>query len=303
MALTRASFPRDLTEGLNAHFGMEYASRPPEWQHVFETYSSDKAFEEDVLMTGFGPAPLKGEGESYIEDEARQGWTARYQHVTVGMKFSITQEALEDNLYMQLGSRYARAMARSMAETKEVMAANILNRAFNSSYKGGDGVELCSTAHPSLYAGSFSNELATPADLSETALEDLAIMVRMATDDRGLPIALKVKKLVIPPQLEYVAARLLKSEYRTGTNENDVNAIKSLGVFPTQPVVLTRLTDPSAFFILSDCMDGLKHFNRKSLEKGSDEDPNTGNLNFRARMRFSLGWSDPRSVWGSPCSS
>lgn len=303
MAITRSSFPKDLTEGLNAHFGLEYRSREQEFSKVFETFSSNKAFEEDVLMTGFGPAPLKGEGEAYTEDEARQGWTARYQHVTVGMRFSITQEALEDNLYMQLGSRYARAMARSMSETTEVMGANILNRAFDSNYKGGDGSQLCVTTHPSLYGGAWSNALATPADLSETSLEDLAVMIRTSVDDRGLPIALRPKKLVIPPQLEYVAARILRSELRPATNENDINAIKSLGVFPTEPVVLTRLTDSNAFFIITDCMDGLKHFNRKSLEKGSDEDPNTGNLVFRARSRFSFGWSDPRGCYGSSGSS
>lgn len=302
MAITRSSFPKQLTEGLNASFGLEFRELPAEWSKVFDTYTSNKAFEEDLLLTGFGPAPIKGEGEAYSEDEARQGWTARYQHITVGMKFSITQEALEDNLYMQLGTRYARAMARSMRETKEVMAANILNRAFDTTgaYVGGDGKQLCATDHPLLWSGTGSNALSTPADLSETALEDIAIMIRTAVDDRGLPIALKAKKIVIPPQLEYVAARLLRTPLRPGTNENDINAIRTLGTFPEDPVVLTRLTDSSAWFIKSDVMDGLKHFQRKAIEKGSDEDPNTGNLIFRSRERYSLNFSDWRGIYGSP---
>lgn len=299
MAITRSSFPKDLTEGLNAHFGMSYSEYPVEYTEVFDTFSSDKAFEEDVLMTGFGPAPLKGEGEAFTEDEARQGWSSRYQMVTVGMKFSITQEALEDNLYMQLGSRYARAMARSMRETVEVMGANVLNRAVNSSYLGGDGKSLLATDHPLLWGGTFSNKLSTPADLSETALEDIAIQIRTAVDDRGLPISLKPKKIIIPPQLEYVAARLLRSTLRPGTGDNDINAIRTLGVFPEMPAVMTRLTDADQWFVKTDCMDGMKFFSRKSLERGSDEDFNTGNLVFRARQRFAFGFSDPRGIFGS----
>ena len=298
--LTRSSFPRDLTEGLNAHFGMEYRNYPNETDKVFDTYTSNKAFEEDVLMTGFGPAPIKGEGESYAEDDARQGWSARYNMITVAMKFGVTQEALEDNLYMQLGSRYAKSLARSMNETQQVIGTNVLNRAFNSSFKGGDGKELLATDHPTLYSGTYSNELAVPADLSETALEDIAIMIRTCTDDRGLPIALRPKLLIIPPQLEFVAARLLRTEMRPGTNENDINAIKSLGVFPTAPWVMTRLTDSSAWFCKTDCMDGLKFFNRKALERGSSEDEDTGTLWFRARSRFAYGFSDPRGLFGSP---
>jgi len=299
MAITRASFPRDLTEGLNAHFGMSYNEYPVEYTEVFDTFTSNKAFEEDVLMTGFGPAPLKGEGEAFAEDEARQGWSSRYQMVTVGMKFSVTQEALEDNLYMQLGSRYARAMARSMRETVEVMGANVLNRATSGSYLGGDGKSLLATDHPLLWGGTFSNKLSTASDLSETALEDISIQIRTAVDDRGLPISLKPKKIIIPPQLEYVAARLLRSTLRTGTNDNDINAIRTLGVFPEMPAVVTRLTDADQWFVKTDCMDGMKFFNRKALERGSDEDFNTGNLVFRARQRFAFGFSDPRGMYGS----
>lgn len=299
MAMNRASFPKDLEEGLNAHFGMEYREFPEEYSKVFDTFSSDKAWEEDVLMSGFGPAPIKGEGEAFAEDEARQGWTARYNHVTVGMKFAITQEALEDNLYMQIGAKYARALARSVKETVEVMSANILNRAFSSSYLGGDGKELLATDHPLLYGGTFSNELATPADLSESALEDIFIQIRTAVDDRNLPIALKPKRLIIPPQLVYEAARLLRSVQRPGTGDNDINAIKALGVIGEDVQVVTRLTDTDAWFVKTDAMDGLKFFDRVGLQRGMDEDFNTGNAVYKVRRRFSVGWSDPRSLFGS----
>jgi len=299
MAMNRASFPKDLEEGLNAHFGMEYRDYPEEYTKIFDTYSSDKAWEEDVLMTGFGPAPIKGEGEAFAEDEARQGWVARYNHVTVGMKFAITQEALEDNLYMQVGARYARALARSVKETVEVMGANVLNRAFNSSYAGGDGIELLATNHPLLYGGTASNKLATPADLSESSLEDIFIQVRTAVDDRGLPIALKPKRLIIPPQLTYEAARLLRSVQRPGTDYNDINAIKALGVIGEDVAVITRLTDADAWFIKTDAMDGMKFFDRVGLQRGMDEDFNTGNAIYKVRRRFSFGWSDWRSVAGS----
>ena len=299
MAMNRASFPKDLEEGLNAHFGMEYREYPEEYSKVFDTFSSDKAWEEDVLMTGFGPAPIKGEGEAFAEDEGRQGWTARYNHVTVGMKFAITQEALEDNLYMQVGARYARALARSVKETVEVMSANILNRAFNASYTGGDGKELLATNHPLLFGGTFSNELATPADLSESSLEDIFIQIRTAVDDRNLPIALKPKRLVIPPQLVYEAARLLRSVQRPGTDYNDINAIKALGVIGEDVQVVTRLTDSDAWFVKTDAMDGLKFFDRVGLQRGMDEDFNTGNALYKVRRRFSVGWSDPRALYGS----
>ncbi len=299
MAMNRASFPKDLEEGLNAHFGQEYREYQEEYSKVFDVYSSNKAFEEDVLMSGFGPAPIKGEGEVFAEDEARQGWTARYNHVTVGMKFAITQEALEDNLYMQLGARYARALARSVRETVEVMGANVLNRGFNSSYTGGDGKELLATDHPLLYGGTASNELATPADLSESSLEDIFIQIRTAVDDRNLPIALKPKRLIIPPQLVYEAARLLRSVQRPGTDYNDINAIKALGVIGEDVQVITRLTDTDAWFVKTDAMDGLKFFNRVGLQRGMDEDFNTGNAMYKVRQRFSFGWSDWRSIWGS----
>lgn len=298
MAMNRASFPKDLEEGLNAHFGMEYNEHPTEYTQVFDTYSSDKAWEEDVLMTGFGPAPIKGEGEVFAEDEARQGWTARYNHVTVGMKFAITQEALEDNLYMQLGAKYARALARSIKETVEVMGANILNRAFNTSYTGGDGIALCAANHPLLYGGTASNTLGA-ADISESSLEDIFIMIRTAVDDRGLPISLKPKRLIIPPQLVYEAARLLRTVQRPGTPDNDINAIKALGVIGEDVATVTRLTDADAWFVKTDAMDGLKFFDRVGLQRGMDEEFNTGNAVYKARRRFSFGWSDWRSVWGS----
>lgn len=299
MAINRASFPKDLEEGLNAHFGQEYREHPAEYTGCFDTSNSSKAFEEDVLMSGFGPAPIKGEGEAFGEDEARQGWTARYSHLTVGMKFAITQEAVEDNLYHQLGARYARALARSMRETKEVIAANILNRAFNGGYLGGDGKALLATDHPLLYGGTFANKLATPADISESSLEDAAIMIRTMVDDRGLPIAAKAKRLIIPPQLMFEAARLVRSTHRTGTGDNDINAIRALGILGDDPHVVTRLTDENAWFIKTDISDGLKHFQRVGLQRGTEECFNTGNLLYKSRERFSYGWSDPRGLVGS----
>jgi hypothetical protein len=297
--MNRASFPKDLEEGLNAHFGLEYREHPAEYTGVFDTSTSSKAFEEDVLMSGFGPAPIKGEGEAFSEDEARQGWTARYNHTTVGMKFAITQEAVEDNLYHQLGARYARALARSMRETKEVIAANILNRAFSGSYLGGDGKALLATDHPLLFGGTLSNKLATAADLSESSLEDLAIMIRTLVDDRSLPMAAKATRLIIPPQLMFEAARLVRSTYRPATGDNDINAIRSLGILGEDPHVVTRLTDTDAFFIKTDVMDGLKHFQRVNLQRGQEDDFNTGNAMYKARERYSFGWSDPRGLVGS----
>ncbi len=299
MAINRASFPKDLEEGLNAHFGLEYREHPTEYTGVFDTFTSSKAFEEDVLMSGFGPAPIKGEGEAFSEDEARQGWTARYNHVTVGMKFAITQEAVEDNLYHQLGARYARALARSMRETKEVIAANILNRAFSGSYLGGDGKALLATDHPLLYGGTFANKLAVAADISESSLEDAAIMIRTMVNDRGLPFAAKAKRLIIPPQLMFEAARLVRSTHRTGTGDNDINAIRSLGILGEDPHVVTRLTDGDAWYIKTDVMDGLKHFQRVALQRGTESDFNTGNKMYMSRERFSFGWSDPRGLVGS----
>lgn len=299
MAMNRASFPKDLEEGLNAHFGLEYREYPAEYTGVFDTSTSSKAFEEDVLMSGFGPAPIKGEGEAFQEDEARQGWTARYNHLEVGMKFAITQTAVEDNLYHQLGARYARALARSMRETKEVIAANILNRAFSSSYLGGDGKSLLATDHPLLYGGTFANKLSTAADISESSLEDAAIMIRTMVDDRSLPLAAKATRLIIPPQLMFEAARLVRSTYRPATGDNDINAIRALGILGEDPHVVTRLTDQDAWFIKTDVMDGLKHFQRVALQRGSEEDFNTGNMMYKARERFSFGWSDPRGLVGS----
>ena len=299
MAINRANFPKDLEEGLNAHFGQEYREYPAEYTGCFDTHSSSKAWEEDVLMSGFGPAPIKGEGEPFGEDDARQGWTARYNHVTVGMKFAITQEAVEDNLYHQMGARYARALARSMRETKEVLGANILNRGFNSSYLGGDGKSLLATDHPLLFGGTFANKLATAADISESSLEDAAIMIRTLKDDRGLPISAKAKRLIIPPQLMFEAARLVRSTHRTGTGDNDINAIRALGILGEDPHVVTRLSDPDAWFIKTDVMDGLKYFQRIGLQRGTQEDFDTGNMLYKSRERFAFGWSDPRGIVGS----
>ena len=300
MAMIRANFPKDLQEGLNAHFGLEYNEFATEYDKVFDTFSSQKAFEEDVLMAGFGPAPLKGEGEPFEADEARQGWTARYTHVTVGLKFSITQEAVEDNLYMQLGARYARSLARAMKETKEIFGANFLNNGFDSSnYPIGDGAALFSASHPLLYGGNGTNILSPAADISESSLEDVFILIRTAVDDRSIPVYIKPKRLVIPPQLIYAATRLLRSVQRPGTNENDINAIRALGVIGEDVQVVTRLTDPDAWFVKTDALDGLKYFQRIALQRGLDEDFNTGNAVYKARERWSFGVSDWRSIFGS----
>lgn len=299
MAMNRASFPKDLEEGLNAHFGMQYRDLPDEWSQVFDTETSKKAYEEDVLTVGFGAAGVKGEGEAVSYDEAYQGWSARYTHETIAMAFALTEEAIEDNLYETLGPKYARALARSMKQTKEIKGASVLNNAFSGSYLGGDGKALCASDHPLAGGGTFSNILDVPADLSETAIEDLLIKIRKAKDDRGIPIALTPTKLIIPPELEWTAIRLLQSNLRPGGNDNDVNALKNKGVFANDPVILTRLTDADAWFIKTDCPEGLKHFKRTSLQRGMENDFETGNARYKARERYSFGWSDPRSLYGS----
>ena len=250
-------------------------------------------------MTGFGAAQVKDEGSSAAIDTAAEGWTARYTHETIALQFAITEEAIEDNLYMQMGSKYAKALARSMQHTKEIKAAAVLNNAFSGSYLGGDKKALLATDHPLTGGGTFANKLATAADFSETALEDILIMIRRAKDDRGIPIALMPKMIVIPPELEYVATRILSSTLRPGTNDNDVNAIVKKGIF-TQPAhVITRLTDTDAWFIKTDVNDGLKYFDRKGLSKRVKTDHDTGNYQYLVRERYSFGWTDPRALFGS----
>lgn len=301
MAMNRATFPADLEEGLNAHFGMEYTDHPQEWSQVFDTESSRKAWEEDVQEYGLGAAVVKPEGGSVTYDEGGQGWTKRYTHITVALAFSITEEAIEDNLYQRLGPKYSRSLARSMVHTKEIYAADILNRARNSSYLGGDGKTLLATDHPLARGGSFSNVMAIPSQISEAAMEDVLIMIRKMKDDRGIPIALKPTKLIIPPEAEFAAARIMKTVARPGTADNDVNAakVRRSSFYGSEPVIMTRLTDPDAWFIKTDVNDGLKHFKRTALQRGMETDFDTGNYRYKARERYSFGFSDPRCLVGS----
>ena len=300
MAISRANLAKELEPGLNALFGMEYNRYEGQHAEIFDSESSDRAFEEEVMLSGFGAAPVKSEGSGVSFDDAQEAYTARYNHETVAMAFSITEEAIEDNLYDRLASRYTRALARSMAHTKQVKAASVLNNAFNAAFAGGDTKELCATDHPLTNGGTFANEPAVAADLNETSLEDALISIAGFTDERGLIIALKGMKLIIPRQLQFVAERLLVSNLRVGTADNDINAIKSSGLLPEGYVVNDYLTDSDAFFIKTDAPNGFKHFERMALSTGMDPDFDTGNMRFKARERYSFGFSDPRAVFGSP---
>ena len=300
MAISRAQLAKELEPGLNALFGMEYGKYEGQHAEIFDTESSDRAFEEEVMLSGFGAAPVKSEGAGVSFDDASEAYTARYNHETVAMAFSITEEAVEDNLYDKLSGCYTRALARSIAHTKQVKAANVLNNAFDSSYTGGDGKELCATDHPLTSGGTFANEPSTAADLNETSLEDALIKIAGFTDERGLIIALKGMKLIIPRQLQFVAERLMASNLRVGTADNDVNAIKSTGMLPGGYTINDYLTDTDAFFVKSDAPNGLKHFERMPLSTAMDPDFDTGNMRYKARERYSFGFSDPRAVFGSP---
>jgi len=299
MAMNRAQFAKMLEPGLNTLFGLEYDQYPPEWQAVFETSTSQKAFEEDVLLEGFGNAPVKSEGSAVSYDAASQQWTARYQHETIALAFSITEEAEEDGLYGSIASRYTKALARSMASTKEIKAANVLNNAFTGSgVTGGDGVTLCNTAHPTR-SGNQANTLTTAADLSETSLEQILINIADMKDDRGLRIAAQGTMLVIPTAYTFVAERLLESQLRTATADNDINAIRSGGYLPQGYHVMRRLTDSDAWFVMTDVPDGLKHFQRSPLKKGMEGDFETGNVRYKVRERYSFGFTDWRGIFGS----
>ena len=300
MAISRAQLAKELEPGLNALFGMEYNRYEGQHAEIFDTESSDRAFEEEVMLSGFGAAPVKNEGAGISYDDANEAYTARYNHETVAMAFSITEEAIEDNLYDRLASRYTRALARSMAHTKQVKAASVLNNAFNSSFAGGDGVELCATNHPLTNGGTFANEPSTAADLNETSLEDALINIAGFTDERGLVIALRGMKLIIPRQLQFVAERLMVSNLRVGTADNDTNAIRSMGMLPEGYAVNDFLTDPDAFFIKTDAPRGFIHFERTPMSTNMEADFDTGNMRFKARERYSFGFSDPRAVFGSP---
>ena len=300
MAISRAQLAKELEPGLNALFGLEYSKYGDEAAEIFESESSDRAFEEEVMLSGFGAAPTKSEGAGVEYDSATEVYTARYTHETVAMAFALTEEAVEDNLYDRLSNRYTRALARSMAHSKQVKGASILNNGFNNNFTGGDGKELLATDHPLSVGGTFSNEPTTATDLNETALENGLISISQFTDERGLIVALRGRKLVIPAELQFVAERLMKSEGRVGTADNDINALRSSGAIPEGYTVNHFLTDPDAFFILTDAPNGLKHFTRAPLRTAMEGEFNTGNMRFKARERYSFGWSDPRAIYGSP---
>ena len=291
MAINRAQLAKELEPGLNALFGMEYARYDNQHTEIFETEASDRAFEEEVMIVGFGNASVKGEGNAVEYDNATEGFTARYAHETVALAFSLTEEAVEDNLYDRLGSRYTKALARSMANTKQIKAASVLNNAFSSSYTGGDGVALVSNAHPLGGGGTASNRPTAYADLNETSLEDALINVSTLVDDRNLTIALQGRKLIVPPQLQFVADRLLQTPGRVGTSDNDINAIRNMGMVPEGYVVNNYLTDTDAWFLKTDCPDGFKHFERSPMQTSLEGDFDTGNMRYKARERYSFGYS------------
>jgi hypothetical protein len=279
---------------------MEYDRYEAEHAEIYDTESSDRAFEEEVMLVGFGNAQTKAEGAGVNFDNASEAYTARYTHETIALAFALTEEAMEDNLYDRLGARYTRALARSMAHTKQVKAAATLNNAFNAAFTGGDGVELCSAVHPLAQGGTFRNEPATAADLNETSLENALIDISTFVDERNMIIALRGMKLFVPPQLQFVADRLLESTLRVGTADNDVNAMKNMGMLPEGYTINHFLTDPDAFFIKTDAPNGFKHFERTALSTNMEADFDSGNMRFKARERYSFGFSDPRCVFGSP---
>ena len=300
MAISRAQLLKELLPGLNALFGLEYAKYGEEHKEIYETETSERSFEEETKLSGFSAAPVKNEGSAIAYDNAQEAWTARYTHETIAMGFSITEEAVEDNLYDSLSSRYTKALARGMAYTKQVKAAYVLNNAFSGGPTYGDGVVLCSTAHPLVSGGTNSNTPSTAADLNETSLENAVIQIAGWTDERSLLIAAKPKKLVVPPNLMFVATRLLETELRVGTTDNDINALKNNGSIPEGYTVNHFLTDTNAWFLLTDVPNGLKHFVRSPLQKSMDGDFDTGNVRYKARERYSFGVSDPLGIFGSP---
>ena len=297
MAINRAQLAKELEPGLNALFGMEYARYEAEHTEIYDTESSDRAFEEETLIVGFGNAEVKAEGSGVRFDNANEGYTSRYTHETVALAFALTEEAVEDNLYDRLGTRYTKALARSMANTKQIKAASVLNNAFSTA--GGDGVSLINTAHPLGGGGTLANRATTMADLNETSLEDALINISTFTDDKGLNIALKGMKLIVPPQLQFVADRLLQTPGRVGTSDNDINSIRNQGMIPDGYVVNHYLTDTDAFFLKTDCPDGFKYFERSPMQTALEGDFDTGNMRYKARERYSFGYSNFRAVYGS----
>jgi hypothetical protein len=303
MAISRAQLLKELLPGLNALFGLEYARYGEEHKEIYETESSERSFEEETKLSGFSAAPVKNEGSAIAYDNAQEAFTARYNHETIALGFSITEEAVEDNLYDSLSARYTKALARAMAYTKQVKAAAILNNAFSATAVYGDGVSLCSTAHPLVSGGTNSNRPSTAADLNETSLENAVIQIAGWTDERGLLIASKPRKLIVPPALMFVATRLLETSLRVGTTDNDINALKNNGSIPEGYTVNHYLTDTNAWFLMTDVPNGLKHFVRTPLSNSMDGDFDTGNVRYKARERYSFGVSDPLGIFGSPGSS
>jgi hypothetical protein len=302
MAISRAQLLKELLPGLNALFGLEYKRYGEEHKEIYETEKSERSFEEETKLSGFSAAPVKNEGSAIAYDNAQEAFTARYNHETIALGFSITEEAIEDNLYDSLSGRYTKALARAMAYTKQVKAASILNNGFTNSaqYYGGDGVPLFSTQHPLVSGGVNSNRPTTPADLNETSLENAVIQIAAWTDERGLLIAAMPRKLIIPPALQFVATRLLETNLRVGTNDNDVNALKNNGSIPEGYAINHYLTDTNAWFLTTDVPNGMKHFERMPLQNSMDGDFDTGNVRYKARERYSFGWSDPLGMYGSP---
>jgi len=300
MAINRAQLVKELVPGLHALFGLEYERYNNEHEDIFDTESSERAFEEEVMLSGFGEAPTKGEGAAVVYDTAQESWTSRFTHETVALAFALTEEAIEDNLYDTLSSRYTRALARSMQTTKQVKAANVLNNAFSSSYVGGDGKELCATDHPTVANVDLRNELSTAADLNETSLEQALIDIADFKDERNLKVNAQARKLIIPPALQFVADRLMETPGRVGTSDNDINAIRNMGMVSEGYVVNHYLTDTDAFFIKTDVPNGLKHFVRTPVSTSMEGDFETGNVRYKARERYSFGWSDWRGIFGSP---
>ena len=303
MAISRAQLLKELLPGLNALFGLEYARYGEEHKEIYETETSERSFEEETKLSGFSAAPVKNEGSAIAYDNAQEAWTTRYNHETIALGFSITEEAVEDNLYDSLSARYTKGLARAMAYTKQVKAAAVINNGFSNAYQGGDGVALFSTAHPLVNGGTNANTPSTQVDLNETSLEAAVIQIAAWTDERGLLIAAKPKKLVIPPALMFTAKRLLDTELRVATADNDINAIKQMGAIPEGYTVNHFLTDSTGWYLTTDVPNGMKHFIRTPLQNSMDGDFDTGNVRYKSRERYSFGWSDPLGIWGTSGSS
>jgi hypothetical protein len=299
MAISRAQLLKELLPGLNALFGLEYARYGEEHKEIYEIETSERSFEEETKLSGFSAAPVKNEGSAIAYDNAQEAWTARYNHETIALGFALTEEAIEDNLYDSLSARYTKGLARAMAYTKQVKSAAVLNNGFSAAYTGGDGVALFSSAHPLVNGGTNSNTPSTQTDLNETSLEAAVIQIAAWTDERGLLIAAKPKKLIVPPSLQFVATRLLETSLRVGTNNNDINAIKNNGSIPEGYTQNHFLTDTNAWFLTTDVPNGMKMFVRTPLANSMDGDFDTGNVRYKSRERYSFGWSDPLGVFGS----